>query len=83
MRVSLPVDPHNETMSEVSTIDFVRQNTDIPVPGIIAFDASNDNEVGFEWILMELMPGRPLAMRWRQLSTATKQQLIKCVLKTD
>eukprot|EP00172_Hildenbrandia_rubra_P004331 Plantae.Rhodophyta-Hildenbrandia_rubra.ctg8536.p1 GENE.Plantae.Rhodophyta-Hildenbrandia_rubra.ctg8536~~Plantae.Rhodophyta-Hildenbrandia_rubra.ctg8536.p1 ORF type:complete len:487 (-),score=48.39 Plantae.Rhodophyta-Hildenbrandia_rubra.ctg8536:528-1988(-) len=77
MRVSLPVDPWRKTLSEVSTIDFVRQNTDIPVPKIVAFDASKDNELGFEWILMERMPGKPLVEHWRTMSLTTKQALVK------
>ena len=77
MRVSLPVDPHHKTMSEVATIKFVRQETEMPVPKIIAFDGSNDNDLGFEWILMELMPGQPLRKRWRKLPTRNKEELIK------
>lgn len=57
MRVSLPVDPRYKTESEVATIEFARQNTSLPVPQIIAFDSNNENELGFEWILMEMMPG--------------------------
>lgn len=60
MRVSLPVDPYFKTASEVATLQFVRKNTSIPVPQIIAFDSSADNELGFEWILMTKLPGIPL-----------------------
>ncbi|KAH8590194.1 phosphotransferase enzyme family-domain-containing protein [Bisporella sp. PMI_857] len=56
MRITLPVDPVNKTTSEVATIHFVSQNTDIPVQKIYAFDASTENELGFEWILMEMLP---------------------------
>ncbi|APA16221.1 hypothetical protein sscle_16g109910 [Sclerotinia sclerotiorum 1980 UF-70] len=42
VRVTLPVDPSNKTNSEVATINFIRQTTDIPVPQILAFDDSND-----------------------------------------
>lgn len=38
MRVTLPVDPQYKTWSEVSTLSFLRANTDIPVPRVIAFD---------------------------------------------
>jgi hypothetical protein len=34
----------NQTNSEVATINFIRQNTNIPVPQILAFDDSGDNE---------------------------------------
>lgn len=77
MRVSLPVDPHYKTESEVATIEFVRQKTSLPVPKIIAFDSDNENELGFEWMLMEMMPGIPLRKRWRKMSWAAKEELIK------
>jgi aminoglycoside phosphotransferase (APT) family kinase protein len=57
MRVSLPVDPRNKTAGEVATLRWLRRHSDIPVPGVIAFDDSDSNEIGFEWILMELMSG--------------------------
>jgi len=78
MRITLPVDPYYKTSSEVATIKFVSQKTDIPVPKIFAFDESNKNELGFEWILLEMMPGRPLRSRWRKLPMSTKQDLVKC-----
>jgi len=64
MRISLPVDPYFKTASEVATLQFVRKNTRIPVPQIIAFDSSVDNELGFEWILMTKLSGIPLESLW-------------------
>jgi aminoglycoside phosphotransferase (APT) family kinase protein len=64
MRVSLPVDPYFKTASEVATLQFVRKNTSIPVPQIIAFDSSADNELGFEWILMTKLSGVTLESLW-------------------
>ena len=81
MRVTLPVDPYNKTNSEVATINFVRQNTDIPVPQILAFDDSSENELGFEWILMEMLPGGTLRTKWRKLSEEVKRELVKQVAK--
>ncbi|MCJ1381219.1 hypothetical protein MMC17_004328 [Xylographa soralifera] len=81
MRVTLPVDPSNKTNSEVATITFVRQTTDIPVPQIITFDNSSENELGFEWILMEMLPGETLRTRWRKLSEDAKRDLVKQVAK--
>lgn len=72
MRVSLPVHPHLKTRGEVATLQWVRANTDIPVPKVMAFQDSNDNEIGFEWILMELMPGKPAYRRWRTMSMPQK-----------
>lgn len=77
MRVTLPVDPCHKTESEVATIKFVNQKTDIPVPKIIASDASNENELGFEWILMEMVPGKPLRAHWRKLPMSAKRDLVQ------
>lgn len=77
MRVSLPVDPHHKTRGEVATLQWVRQNTDIPVPEVICFDASNQNDIGFEYIIMEKMPGTTLYLRWRKLSMAQKTALVE------
>jgi hypothetical protein len=81
MRVSLPVDPRYKTESEVATIEFVRQKTSLPVPRIIAFDSHNENELGFEWILMEMMPGVTLRKRWRKMSWDAKENIVKCLVE--
>lgn len=77
MRVSRPVHPTYKTRGEVATLQWVRANTSIPVPRVIAFDDSNNNEIGFEWILMERMPGSPAYQRWRKMSMDQKVSLTK------
>ncbi|KAJ4386803.1 hypothetical protein N0V93_009701 [Gnomoniopsis smithogilvyi] len=72
MRVSLPVHPRHKTLGEVATLQWVRDNTDIPVPKVIAFQDTNENEIGFEWMLMNLMPGKPAYRRWRTMSMTQK-----------
>ena len=64
LRVSLSVLPHSKTQSEVATLRFIREYGRIPVPTVLAFDDSNDNPIGFEWILMDLMPGLSLGEEW-------------------
>jgi isoamyl acetate esterase len=48
--------------SEVTTMRFVYNNTNIPVPAIYGYDAhfGSQNKVGMPYILMEAMPGRRL-----------------------
>ncbi|EAT91101.2 hypothetical protein SNOG_01452 [Parastagonospora nodorum SN15] len=77
MRISLPVYPRLKTQSEVATINFVRQETDMPVPRILAFDASNKNELGFEWIMMEMVSGTTLRKQWRKISWEAKQTIVR------
>lgn len=77
MRVSLPVYPRLKTQSEVATINFVREKTDMPVPRILAFDSESGNDLGFEWIMMEMMPGITLRKRWRKMSWEAKENLVR------
>ncbi|KAG4435592.1 hypothetical protein IFR05_008938 [Cadophora sp. M221] len=81
LRVALPVDPFNKTNSEVATLQFVHKFTEIPSPRIFAFNDSADNELGFEWILMEMLPGVSLRERWRFMSEDAKRGLVKSVAK--
>lgn len=68
MRVSLPVDPGFKTESEVANLQFVQENNNLPVPTVRAYRSTDSNPVGFEWILMDFMPGAPLRERWRCMS---------------
>lgn len=77
LRVSRPIYPSLKTESEVATIGFVHENTTIPVPRVVAFDSDSQNELGFEWILMEMMPGQPLMKRWNTMSWSAKVNLVK------
>ncbi|KAJ5469090.1 hypothetical protein N7475_006842 [Penicillium sp. IBT 31633x] len=68
MRIALPVDPYNKTLSEVATMNWIRRTTNIPIPVPLAYDASNNNTIGFSWILMTKMPGKRLGDFWESLS---------------
>jgi len=72
MRVTLPVDPKRKTLSEVVTLRWVRANTHLPVPKVLAYGADRTNLIGFEYIIMEKMRGRPLADVWQKLSFNAK-----------
>ncbi|CAI6339207.1 unnamed protein product [Periconia digitata] len=72
MRVSLPVCPRDKTRGEVSTLQWVSNHTQVPVPKVISFDDSSDNEIGFEWSLMEFVRGTSAYTRWRTLSMEHK-----------
>ena len=76
-RVSLPVDPHYRTESAISTIAFVQQKTSIYTAHIIAYSANNTNQLGFEWILMNDIPGTTLYKAWRKMSGDGKEALVK------
>ncbi|CAG7918139.1 unnamed protein product [Penicillium olsonii] len=77
MRLSLPIDPHFKVLSEVATMNFVRRVTKLPVPEVIKFDSSAENRIGFEWILMTKMPGKPFGDVWLSLSFEAKAKLVR------
>lgn len=77
MRVSLPVDPHYKTSSEAATLDLIGTGTTIPVPKVIAHDASRENELGFEWILMEYMPGITFDEAWATMTWPGKCKVVE------
>ncbi|KAK0612610.1 phosphotransferase enzyme family-domain-containing protein [Bombardia bombarda] len=79
MRVSLPADPKQKVLGEATTLRWIRDATDVPVPDVIAFDDSQDNEITFEWILMELMPGIPASKAWRKMSMSDKKSFVEQV----
>ncbi|KAK3986399.1 phosphotransferase enzyme family-domain-containing protein [Cladorrhinum sp. PSN332] len=80
MRISLPVDPRNKTRAEAMTLRLVHRSTDIPVPKVIAFqDFAGQDELGFEWLLMECIPGKPAYYRWRKMTDTQKEALTKRV----
>lgn len=77
MRVSLPVDPRNKTLSEIATLAWIKRNIMLPVPEVIAYQPDRDKSVvGFEWILMKKVPGKPLADAWKSMTFAAKEQLV-------
>ncbi|KAL6407258.1 putative kinase-like protein [Ilyonectria robusta] len=78
-RASLPVCPRYKTESEAATIRFVQERTSVPVPRIYAFDSNLRPDVGFEWIIMERMPGKPLRQQWRSMSIDAKAALVRTV----
>ena len=82
MRVALPVDPRWKTLSEVATLRFVRQTSSISlVPNILGFDAGSDpNALGYEWMIMERLPGKTLEVHWKRISWEAKRQLVETIV---
>jgi len=84
-RVSLPVEPFYKTTSEVATLAYIRRYTTIPVPEVIAHSATAENEIGFEWILMEKVHGVSLSEVWPRMAISAKEeiteQVASCVLQ--
>lgn len=71
-RLALPDFPWYRTQIEVSTTEFIRHHTSIPVPRIYAFNSSMRSPLGLEWILMEKVQGRTYAEAEWSLSFETR-----------
>lgn len=76
IRISLPVDPGHKTLGEVATLRFLSARTNIPVPEVIAFENSSNNAIGFEWMIMQLVPGTSAYHQWRKLPMTKKTALV-------
>ena len=77
MKVSLPICPRLKTESEVATLDWVYRNTELPVPRVKCYDSTRDSPVGFEWILMSRVEGRPLSKCWGNIPEGSLHRIIK------
>jgi aminoglycoside phosphotransferase (APT) family kinase protein len=78
-RVTLPVEPFYKTASEVATISYIREHTSVPVPRIVVHSPTAENELGFEWILMEKVPGVSLKTVWGEMDMETKERVTRVV----
>lgn len=54
--------PRLTTASEVATMDYLRSRFGFPIPKVFTWDASSDNPVGWEYIVMEKIPGSIFAL---------------------
>jgi len=78
-RVTSPVEPFYKTASEVATLSYPRKHTSIPVPRAIASNSRAENELGWEWILLEMLPGVALADVWSDMDMETKGRMTKVI----
>lgn len=79
LRILVPADPYFKTESEIATIEIVRHSTVVSVPVIYAYDSSSENALGFEWILMEKINGKPMFEYWKDLDYDAKEKFTKLV----
>ena len=75
VRIPLPVDPYYKMECEVATTEFIRHFTSIPVPKIYAYDSSNKNPLGLEWMIMEKIKGADIGGRWLDMDNANHTEL--------
>ncbi|KAK0203924.1 hypothetical protein DFS33DRAFT_844521 [Desarmillaria ectypa] len=69
------------TLVDVATMQYLRQNTNIPVPFVYHFDSNPYNRLGGEYILMSKAPGRPLAEVYHSLGYNDLVKLLRNIAK--
>ena len=78
-RATGPVEPFFKTAGEVTTLSYLPGHMSIPVPRVIAYSSTSDNEVGCEWTLMEKVTGVALADVWSDIDLETKTKVTRSV----
>ncbi|KAF9887177.1 hypothetical protein FE257_010431 [Aspergillus nanangensis] len=71
------------TASEVGVLEYVRENTSIPVPRVLSWSSDSANPVGAEYIIMAKAAGVPLFQRWVDMAEIEKLELIKHLTKLE
>lgn len=46
------------------TMGFIRSNTTIPIPEVITFDETTNNEISAPYIIMKFVEGSPVSEKW-------------------
>ncbi|CAG8754136.1 9762_t:CDS:1 [Racocetra fulgida] len=75
-RVAFPVYSQWKTESEVAVMEYIRLNSNIPVPKVYYWNSSVNNPVGAKYILMEYLPGIRLCDIWSDLSMEKKKMFL-------
>ncbi|PYH83584.1 hypothetical protein BO82DRAFT_373054 [Aspergillus uvarum CBS 121591] len=73
---------HYTTAREVATMDFVRNHLGTPVPRVLDWSSkANENPVGAEYIIMEMVTGVQLKTIWPRLDIRERFEVAKSISK--
>ncbi|KAM0799580.1 hypothetical protein BDR22DRAFT_963684 [Usnea florida] len=75
-RVALPLVPYYRIESEAAVLSYLKENTSVPVPRVIAWESSVATDLGFEWLLLEKIEGVALNELWRGMPWDSKVRLV-------
>lgn len=76
LRVSGRHISHRKTANEVAVMRWVRENTNLPVPLLVKWDASCDNVLGREFTLLERVEGRSVDGMYDEMGEKEKMWLV-------
>ncbi|KAJ2801250.1 hypothetical protein H4R20_003752, partial [Coemansia guatemalensis] len=68
--------PQGVLESEILSVAYVGENTSLPISRVLSFDFSSANPVGVPYVIMQRMPGEPLADHWAHLGARQKRKVL-------
>ncbi|KAF9256402.1 hypothetical protein L218DRAFT_966408 [Marasmius fiardii PR-910] len=80
-RVARRFMPRLKTESEVATLRYLREKTNVPVPTVLHYDSNPFNRLGGEYILMSKAEGVPLSKFYHSLPYKDLVKLLQNVAK--
>lgn len=75
--------PTLTTASEVATMEFARTILNLPVPKVLAWNSTDQNPVGAEYIIMEEAKGCQLHDVWKNLQLRAKCDIIQKIVDVE
>jgi aminoglycoside phosphotransferase len=75
-----PSHPADKLASEVATMKYVAQNTNIRVPEVYDWDSETQNDIKVPYILMEYLPGTHLYRVWDKLNIEQKRSVLSQIV---
>ncbi|THX53068.1 hypothetical protein D6D06_06351 [Aureobasidium pullulans] len=76
LRISGSHIPKIKTNNEAAVLSWLRDNTNLPVPRVVAHDSSANNPLGHEYILMTREPGESLSDIYSSLSSGQMDSIL-------
>jgi aminoglycoside phosphotransferase (APT) family kinase protein len=64
LRLPLKDPGSRRLQSEIMTMHFIRKYTTIPIPDIISFDSTTENEIASPYTIMQFNDGTPVCQIW-------------------
>jgi len=77
LRVAVLIDSCLKLESEMATLAYLRQKTKLPVSKPISWSSRVDEKLGYEWSLVEKIPGVELRDVWRQVPWEKKAAIVE------
>ncbi|KAJ2781591.1 hypothetical protein H4R18_002775 [Coemansia javaensis] len=62
--------------SEILSLAYVNEHTELPVPPVLSYSFSAANSVGVPYAILDRVPGEPLAAHWPRLPARRKRRVL-------